>query len=78
LQRLLAVGICVIVVGMVILLASVASQGQVSGGGVIFLGPFPIVFGSGPSGGLLALISLVIGGIMVALTFLWVRSPRTP
>jgi uncharacterized membrane protein len=53
-------------------------SGNVSTGGVIFLGPFPIVFGSGPGGGTLALLSVVIGGIMLALFLLygW-RASRT-
>jgi uncharacterized membrane protein len=38
---------------------------------VVFIGPFPIVFGSGPGGGFLALVSVVIGGIMFALLLLW-------
>jgi uncharacterized protein (TIGR00304 family) len=61
---------------MAILLVSTAGEGQVSGGGVVFLGPFPIVFGAGPGGGLLALISLVIGAVMVGLLVLWAKSGR--
>ncbi|MDG7007646.1 MAG: DUF131 domain-containing protein [Nitrososphaerota archaeon] len=46
-------------------------QGNSSVGGVVFIGPFPIAFGSGPGGGYLALASVVIGGIMVILLLLW-------
>jgi len=74
LQRLLAAGIVIMLAGVVVLIISAAGSGQASVGGVIFLGPFPIVFGTGQNGGLLALVSLVIGAVMVVLTLLWIRN----
>lgn len=70
-HKLLAVGLIAIVVGLALLLVGAAGQGSVSAGGVIFIGPFPIVFGSGPSGSSLALLSIVIGAVMLVFVLLW-------
>ncbi len=77
-QRLLAVGFAIVIAGMILLIVGAAGQGSLSAGGVVFIGPFPIVFGSGQNGSELALISLMIGAIMVGFTLLWVRSTRLP
>ena len=61
----------VFLVGLTLILAGTAGQGNVSIGGAVFIGPLPIVFGSGPEGWPLALLSLLIGGAMVALFLLW-------
>ena len=53
------------------LVVGAASQGNPSAVGVVFIGPFPIAFGSGPGGPEIALISVVIGGVMAALLLLW-------
>ncbi|MDG6900752.1 MAG: DUF131 domain-containing protein [Nitrososphaerota archaeon] len=70
---MLAAGLLVIFAGFGLIAAGSAGQGSASAGGVIFIGPFPIVFGSGPGGSVLALVSVVIGGVMVALILLWGR-----
>ena len=70
-RKLLTLGFLLIVAGFAVLFLGSTGQGSVSTGGVIFVGPFPIVFGSGPGGGELALLSVVIGGVMVALLLLW-------
>ena len=70
-QRLFAAGLLIFIAGLAVLVVGGASQGSTSAGGVIFVGPFPIAFGSGPGGPELALISVVIGGIMVGLLLLW-------
>lgn len=64
-------GVLTILAGFGILIAGSVGKGNVSAGGVVFIGPIPIVFGSGPGGDYLALGSVVIGGIMVALLLLW-------
>ena len=47
---LLLLGFALIVIGIgIVILASVFSDGTASFGGFIFIGPFPIVFGAGPS-----------------------------
>ena len=70
-QKLLALGLIIFLAGFGLLFVGAAGQGSVSTGGVVFIGPFPIVFGSGPGGGTLALLSVVIGGVMLALLLLW-------
>jgi len=71
LQKLLAIGLLLFVAGLALVLVGVSEQGSVSTGGVVFIGPFPIVFGSGPGGLELAVASVLIGGVMVALILLW-------
>ena len=70
-QKLLAVGLLVILAGFGLIIAGSVGQGSVSAGGVVFIGPLPIVFGSGPGGDYLALGAAVIGGILVALLLIW-------
>ena len=70
-QRLLALGLVMVLAGFALVFAGSGGQTTGSVGGVIFIGPFPIVFGSGPSGGELALLSVVIGGVMIALLIAW-------
>lgn len=64
---LLFLGLSVIMVGMAFVVLGSADQGSVSTGGFILIGPFPIVFGTGPNGGQLATLALVVGLLMVAL-----------
>ena len=70
-KRLFFVGLLVFLVGFGLLLAGAAGQGGASVGGVVFIGPFPIAFGSGPSGSDLALVSVAIGAVMIGLMMLW-------
>ena len=70
-QKLTVLGIIVILAGFAVLSVGALAGGNASVGGVVFIGPFPIVFGAGPSGWELALGSVVIGGVMVLLLFLW-------
>jgi len=65
------VGLLVIIAGFALVVAGSAGHGSLSAGGVVFIGPFPIAFGSGPGGATLALVSVVIGGVMMALLLLW-------
>jgi uncharacterized membrane protein len=75
--RLSLLGIGLVVVGFVVLAlgASLGSGGSSSTGGFILIGPFPIVFGSGPNSGMLAEVGLVITIAVVAFYlvsfFLW-------
>jgi uncharacterized protein (TIGR00304 family) len=70
-QRPLVLGFLIFLAGIGIIGIASAGQGNVSTGGVVFIGPFPIVFGSGPGGWVLALMSLLIGGVMIALFLFW-------
>jgi len=70
-NRLLGVGVAVLVIGFVLIVVGSAGQGNVSAGGVIFIGPFPLAFGAGPQGWQLAVASVLVGGVMLALFILW-------
>jgi len=61
----------ILFLGFALIIIGSATQGNASAGGVVFIGPFPIAFGSGPNGSSLALVSVVIGAVMVALVMLW-------
>lgn len=75
----LFVGFVIIVVGVVlVVLASALGEGSVSAGGVIFIGPFPIVFGVGPDAAWLIVISLVIAVLVLGLFFVWIRRSWKP
>ena len=58
---LLILGVALVLVGIVVLVAvsSVFSSSS-SVGVVVFIGPFPIVFGSGPDAGWLILIGIIL------------------
>ncbi len=70
-QKLLAVGLLILLAGIGLLVVGTTEQGNASTGGVIFIGPFPIVFGSGPGGTTLGLGSVLIGGVMLILLLIW-------
>lgn len=74
--RLFLLGLILLIVGFLIILAGSMGSGSSSFGGVIFIGPIPIVFGSGPGGGLIALISLVSAAVMILLLYLQARARR--
>jgi uncharacterized membrane protein len=71
-SRLYLIGFLLLFVGLLIFAASSSS----SFGAVVFIGPFPIVFGSGPSSGSLMLIGVVIAVAMVAMFLLSVLAGR--
>lgn len=71
-HKLLVLGLVIMLVGFALVLVGSASGGSNSSvGGVIFIGPVPFVFGSGPGGSWLALISVVIGAVMIVLVLVW-------
>jgi uncharacterized membrane protein len=74
--RLLILGFVLIFVGViVVMLATLLGGDGLSGfGGVIFIGPLPIVFGSGPDAVWLIAISLVLA--VLSLVVFWVMSRR--
>lgn len=80
--KLLPLGFLLIFAGFIVLVIgslSGAGGGSTSTGGFILIGPFPIVFGSGPNSGALAQIGLVVTVAAVALyivMFLVSRSGR--
>jgi uncharacterized protein (TIGR00304 family) len=70
---LFAVGILVVLAGFALVAYGSMSQGSVSTGGFILIGPFPIVFGSGGNGPQLAILSVLVGIVMLVLLTLWAR-----
>ncbi|HLN45922.1 MAG TPA: DUF131 domain-containing protein [Candidatus Sulfotelmatobacter sp.] len=67
----LSIGFVVIIIGIVlVVIGSFLADGSSSIGGVIFIGPFPIVFGAGPNAAWLIIVGIVIAIIMVVLLFL--------
>ena len=66
---LVATGFLLVAAGVILVAVGAAGQGNASAGGFVLIGPIPIVFGSGSNGGVLALLSVVLGVIMVALLF---------
>lgn len=80
-SRLASLGVAIIFVGflVVVLGTFTVPSGSSSSGAFILIGPFPIVFGSGPDSGILAAGALVITVATVALyllSFLFWRSGR--
>jgi uncharacterized membrane protein len=72
---LLATGMILVFAGaLVIFAAAIAGGGgSTSGGVVIFIGPIPIVFGTGPDAGLLVLAGAILSVVIVALFVFWRR-----
>lgn len=69
-SRLFLIGIILVLLGTAILAFGSLGSGSTSVGGVVFIGPLPLVFGSGPNSGLLALTAVVIGAVMVIVLYL--------
>jgi uncharacterized membrane protein len=71
LKKLMGLGVGLLLAGFALLVIGSAGSGNVSTGGVVFIGPIPLAFGSGPEGWQLALVSVVIGGVMLVILLLW-------
>ncbi len=68
LLMVLFLGFAVIIIGIILVAAaSFLAGGSSSVGGVIFIGPFPIVFGAGPNAAWLITIGIVIAIVMLVL-----------
>ncbi len=73
----LTLGFLLIVAGVIVLVAAVAlSGGSGSVGGVVFIGPIPIVFGAGPDSNWLIIISVVLAVVTLALFVIYSRRAR--
>jgi uncharacterized membrane protein len=74
---ILVFGFCLIFVGFaVVVLSALLSNGSVSVGGVILIGPIPIVFGAGPDAGWLILVGAVITVLCVGAFLVLKRSRK--
>ena len=67
---LFALGFALILVGTAIVVIGSLGSTNASAGVVVFIGPVPIVFGSGTNGGLLVLIALIAAVGMILLFYL--------
>ena len=66
----LILGIALVFIGIAVLaVASAVFGGSESSGVVIFIGPIPIVFGSGPGAGWLILIGIILAILTVVFFF---------
>jgi uncharacterized membrane protein len=73
----LILGVALILVGVVVLvIVSVVLGGSGSAGVVIFIGPFPIVFGKGPDAAWLILIGIIIAVLSTVLFLIMNRRFR--
>jgi uncharacterized membrane protein len=70
---LLMLGFVVVIVGIIFIAISSIGGGSVSVGGVIFIGPFPIVFGAGHDAAWLISISIMLAVVSVVLFMLFRR-----
>ncbi len=67
---LLILGVALVFVGIVVLVVvSLVFGSSTSVGVVVFIGPFPIVFGSGPNAAWLITIGVVLAALSVVLFF---------
>jgi uncharacterized membrane protein len=75
-SRLYLAGFLLVLAGIVLLFIGSAGSSSTSFGAVVFIGPFPIAFGSGPNAGTLILIGVVISIAMLLIFFLSFVLPR--
>ncbi|HYR03829.1 MAG TPA: DUF131 domain-containing protein [Nitrososphaerales archaeon] len=79
--NLASLGMLIIFAGFLVVIvgAVLGAGGSTSSGGLILIGPIPIVFGSGPNSSMLASVGLAISAAMIAvylvsfLTWRWKR-----
>jgi uncharacterized membrane protein len=75
---LLLAGFVLVFVGVVVVLVAtvLSASGSVSGGAIIFIGPFPIVIGAGPDAAWLVLFSVIFTVLGVVVFFVLRRKMR--
>ena len=74
LLALLILGCAIVIIGIIIVaVGATLGNGSASVGGVIFIGPFPIVFGAGPDAAWLIVISIVLAVVSIILFMLFRR-----
>ena len=70
----LLLGITLVFVGIAVLVVASLVLGGGSVGGVILIGPIPIVFGAGPGAGLLIVLSIIL--TIISIIFFLVMNRR--
>jgi uncharacterized membrane protein len=74
----LMIGFAMVFLSFILLAVAIAlsSGGSGSVGGVIFIGPIPIVFGAGPDSNWLIIISIIIAVVTLALFVIYSRRAK--
>ena len=68
---LFIIGFFIILVGTIFLVvAAFSSESSISFGGFVLIGPFPIVFGSGPEAQWLVLFAIILGVLSLIMFFM--------
>jgi uncharacterized membrane protein len=78
-RGLILAGIVMMLVGMLLVISSsllYSSQANISVGGFVLIGPVPIVFGNGQYGIVLGILSFVLGILMIALLYAYLRRSK--
>lgn len=76
-SALATIATAAIVLGIVVVIAgALMSARDISTGGVILIGPIPIVIGSGPLGGLLAVLATLLTLVLLVVTLYWMLVRR--
>jgi uncharacterized membrane protein len=75
---LLLAGFVLVVIGVVVILVATVLSGSssISGGAVIFIGPFSIVIGVGPDAAWLVLFSIILVVLSIVVFFVTRRKTR--
>ena len=75
---ILILGFALVVVGVVVIFVAAVfyRSGSVSGGAVIFIGPFPIVIGAGPDASWLVLFSIIIAVLSIVVFLIMNKKMR--
>jgi uncharacterized protein (TIGR00304 family) len=75
---LLVSGVILMFAGIIILIAASTLQRnmEISGGGIVFIGPIPVIWGAGPNA-FLAIFLAAILTIIGFLVFFWLRKKST-
>ena len=68
---IIAVGLALILLGaLLIMLASLSSRTKIKGGGVLLIGPFPIIFGDQALRPILLLFAVLVAFLLLIFTIL--------
>lgn len=74
--RFMIAGFALIFIGVIILLIALVQNDSGSVGGVVFIGPIPIVFGAGPDSNWLIIISIIIALVMIVGFFIFTKRSK--
>lgn len=70
------IGFFIVLAGIIFLfIAALSSEGSISFGGFVLIGPFPIVFGGGPEAPLLVLFAVILGVLSLILFLIMRKKP---